>query len=212
MRLILLGPPGVGKGTQASNIVGKYDIPHISTGDMFRTNIKSNTPLGVEAKGYMDKGLLVPDDLVISMVKDRLLEEDCKDGFLLDGFPRTIDQGVALDKELHEMDIKLDKVVNIQADKDVLIKRITGRRVCKSCGATYHVNHLPPKVEGICDIDGGELYQREDDKIETVATRIEVYFKQTEPLIDYYKQKDLILDVDGTRGIKEIFETIVSSL
>ena len=212
MRLILLGPPGVGKGTQASNIVEKYDIPHISTGDMFRTNIKSNTPLGIEAKGYMDKGLLVPDELVISMVKDRLLEEDCKDGFLLDGFPRTIDQGVALDKELHEMNIKLDKVVNIQADKDVLIKRITGRRVCKSCGATYHVTNLPPKVEGICDIDGGELYQREDDKIETVATRIEVYFKQTEPLIDYYRQKDLILDVDGTRGIKEIFETIVSSL
>lgn len=212
MRLILLGPPGVGKGTQASNIVGKYDIPHISTGDMFRTNIKSNTPLGIEAKGYMDKGLLVPDELVISMVKDRLLEDDCKDGFLLDGFPRTIDQGVALDKELHEMDIKLDKVVNIQADKDVLVKRITGRRVCKSCGATYHVTNLPPKVEGVCDIDGGELYQREDDKIETVATRIEVYFKQTEPLIDYYRQKDLILDVDGTRGIKEIFETIVSSL
>lgn len=212
MRLILLGPPGVGKGTQASNIVEKYDIPHISTGDMFRTNIKSNTPLGIEAKGYMDKGLLVPDELVISMVKDRLLEEDCKDGFLLDGFPRTIEQGVALDKELHEMDIKLDKVVNIQADKDVLIKRITGRRVCKSCGATYHVTNLPPKAEGICDIDGGELYQREDDKIETVATRIEVYFKQTEPLIDYYRQKDLILDVDGTRGIKEIFETIVSSL
>lgn len=212
MRLILLGPPGVGKGTQASNIVKKYDIPHISTGDMFRSNIKSNTELGTLAKGYMDKGLLVPDELVISMVKDRLLQEDCKGGFLLDGFPRTIEQGVALDKELHEMGISLDKVVNIQADKDVLVERITGRRVCKSCGATYHVTNVPSKVEGICDIDGGELYQREDDKIDTVATRIEVYFKQTEPLIDYYRQKGLILDIDGTRDVKQIFETIVNSL
>lgn len=212
MRLILLGPPGVGKGTQASNIVKKYDIPHISTGDMFRANIKSNTPLGVSAKEYMDKGLLVPDELVISMVKDRLLEEDCKDGFLLDGFPRTIEQGVALDKELHEMSINLDKVVNIQADEDVLVERITGRRVCKSCGATYHITNLPSKTEGICDIDGGELYQREDDKIDTVATRIKVYFEQTEPLINYYRQKGLILDIDGTREIREIFETIVNSL
>ncbi len=179
---------------------------------MFRANIKSNTPLGISAKEYMDKGLLVPDELVISMVKDRLLQEDCKDGFLLDGFPRTIEQGVALDRELHDMGIKLDKVVNIQADKDVLVERITGRRVCKTCGATYHVTNLPPKVEGVCDIDGGELYQREDDKIETVDTRIKVYFKQTEPLINYYRQKGLILDVDGTREIKEIFETISNSL
>ncbi|MGO1469572.1 MAG: adenylate kinase [Tissierella sp.] len=212
MRLILLGPPGVGKGTQASNIVKKYDIPHISTGDMFRANIKSNTPLGISAKEYMDKGLLVPDELVISMVKDRLLEDDCKDGFLLDGFPRTIEQGVALDRELHEMGIKLDKVVNIQADKDVLIERITGRRVCKSCGATYHITNIPPKVEGVCDIDGGELYQREDDKIDTVATRIKVYFEQTEPLVNYYRQKGLIVDVDGTGEIKQIFDTIVDSL
>ncbi len=212
MRLILLGPPGVGKGTQASNIVEKYNIPHISTGDMFRENIKANTELGISAKGYMDKGLLVPDELVISMVKDRLLKDDCKNGFLLDGFPRTMEQGIALDKELQELGMKLDEVVNIQADEDVLIKRITGRRVCRTCGATYNIPSFPPKVEGICDIDGGELYQRDDDKIETVATRIQVYHKQTEPLIDYYRQKDLIIDIDGTIGVKQIFETIVNSL
>lgn len=212
MRLILLGPPGVGKGTQASRIIEKYDIPHISSGDMFRTNIKEGTELGVSAKEYMDKGLLVPDELVISMVMDRLSQDDCKEGFLLDGFPRTIDQGKELDKGLEELDVELDKVINIQADKDILIERITGRRVCEKCGATYHIKYNPPKVEGVCDIDGGKLYQREDDTVETVTIRIEVYYEQTEPLIDYYRKKNLILDVDGTREIQEIFETIVNSL
>lgn len=212
MRLVLLGPPGAGKGTQASAIVKKYDIPHISTGDIFRANIKEGTELGKEAKQYMDKGLLVPDELVVSIVKDRLLQADCKNGFLLDGFPRTLNQGAALDEELSKMSIKLDKVVNIDADKDILIERAIGRRVCKECGATYHVKNMPPKVEGKCDLDGGTLLQRDDDKEETVATRIQVYLKQTQPLINYYKEKGLILNVDGTKPIDEIFETIVEAL
>lgn len=212
MRLILLGPPGVGKGTQASAIVEKYNIPHISTGDIFRANIKSGTELGKKAKEYMNKGLLVPDELVISIVKDRLTKEDCEEGFLLDGFPRTVAQAEALDSELKDMGIKLDKVVNIDADKDTLIQRATGRRICKACGATYHIKNKPPKKEGICDIDGGELHQRDDDKKETVATRIGVYLAQTEPLIDYYRKKDIILDVDGTNPIDAIFQTIAKSL
>lgn len=212
MRLVLLGPPGVGKGTQASNIVKKYNIPHISTGDIFRTNIKEGTELGKTAKEYMDKGLLVPDEIVVSIVKDRLSKEDCQNGFLLDGFPRTVEQAEALDNELSKMGIKLDKVVNIDADEDILIDRVTGRRICKKCGATYHIKNMPPKVEGICDIDGETLYQRDDDKVETVKTRIQVYLKQTQPLINYYKNKGLILDIDGTKPIDEIFQTIVNSL
>lgn len=212
MRIILLGPPGVGKGTQASNIVKKYKIPHISTGDIFRANIKEGTELGLIAKGYMDKGLLVPDDLVVSIVKDRLTKDDCKDGFLLDGFPRTVDQAEALDKELVAMGIKLDKVVNIDADKDILVERAIGRRICKECGATYHIKNNPPKVEGICDLDGGELYQRDDDTVETVSTRIQVYLDQTQPLIAYYREQGLILDIDGTRPIEEVFNTIVNSI
>lgn len=212
MRIILLGPPGVGKGTQASNIVKKYNIPHISTGDIFRANIKSGTELGITAKSYMDKGLLVPDEIVVSIVQDRLAQDDCKDGFLLDGFPRTVEQAEALDIELDKMGIKLDKVVNIDADKDVLIARVTGRRICRECGATYHVINNPPKVEGVCDIDGGELYQRADDTEETVATRIQVYLEQTQPLIDYYRKKGLLLDVDGTKPIEEVFRTIINSI
>lgn len=212
MRLVLLGPPGVGKGTQASAIVEKYNIPHISTGDIFRANIKQGTDLGVKAKEYMDKGLLVPDDLVVSIVKDRLTQEDCKAGFLLDGFPRTIKQAEILDQELVKMSINLDKVVNIYADKETLIERAVGRRICKTCGASYHIKFNPPKVENICDIDGGELFQREDDTEKTVATRIEVYQDQTQPLISYYEEKGTILNVDGTQPIDKVFEDIVKAL
>ena len=212
MRLVLLGPPGAGKGTQASSIVEKSNIPHISTGDIYRANIKEGTALGQEAKAYMDKGLLVPDELVVSIVKDRLLKDDCKEGFLLDGFPRTVRQAEALDSELDKMGIKLDRVININADPEILIERAVGRRICRECGATYHVKYNPPKVEGVCDKDGGELYQRDDDTEETVTTRINVYMEQTEPLIDYYKNQGLLLDVDGTRKIEEVFVDITSEL
>lgn len=212
MRLVLLGPPGAGKGTQASAIVDKYNIPHISTGDIFRANIKEGTDLGKEAKAYMDKGLLVPDELVVSIVKDRLTKDDCKEGFLLDGFPRTVNQAQALDSELHKMDTKLDRVININASAEILIERAVGRRICKECGATYHIKFNPPKVAGICDIDGGVLYQRDDDNVETVSTRINVYMEQTEPLIAYYKEQNLLLDVDGTKSIDAIFETISKEL
>ena len=212
MRLVLLGPPGAGKGTQASAIVEKYNIPHISTGDIFRANIKEGTALGQEAKAYMDKGLLVPDELVVSIVKDRLLKDDCKEGFLLDGFPRTVKQAEALDSELDKMGIKLNRVININADPEILIERAVGRRICRECGATYHVKYNPPKVEGVCDKDGGELYLRDDDTEETVTTRINVYMEQTEPLIDYYKNQGLLLDVDGTKTIDEVFVDIISGL
>lgn len=212
MRLVLLGPPGAGKGTQASAIVERYKIPHISTGDIFRANIKGGTELGIQAKSYMDKGLLVPDELVVDIVKDRLTEDDCKNGFLLDGFPRTVKQAEALDSELKAMGIKLDRVVNIQADKDILIQRAIGRRICKECGATYHIKYNPPKVEGICDLDNSPLYQRDDDNEETVTTRINVYLEQTQPLIDYYREKGLILDIDGTKPIDEITNSIINEL
>jgi len=212
LRLVLLGPPGAGKGTQASAIVKKYNIPHISTGDIFRENIKQGTELGKKAKEYIDKGLLVPDDIVVSIVKDRILEEDCKNGFLLDGFPRTLNQGEALDDELSQMNLKLDKVININVEKEVLIERTIGRRICKDCGATYHIKFNPPVKEGICDNCGGKLYQRDDDTQETIEKRIEVYQKQTKPLIDYYTKKGLILNVDGTKKISEIFDEIVEAL
>lgn len=212
MRLVLLGPPGAGKGTQASAIVERYKIPHISTGDIFRANIKGGTELGIQAKSYMDKGLLVPDELVVNIVKDRLTKDDCKNGFLLDGFPRTVKQAEALDSELKAMGIKLDRVVNIQADKDILIQRAIGRRICKECGATYHIKYNPPKVEGICDLDNSPLYQRDDDNEETVTTRINVYLEQTQPLIDYYREKGLILDIDGTKPIDEITNSIINEL
>lgn len=212
LRLILLGPPGAGKGTQAVNIVKKYNIPHISTGDMFRKNIKEGTDLGIKAKEYMDKGLLVPDDLVVAIVKDRLTENDCKEGFLLDGFPRTVNQADTLDVELKSLNYELDNVINIDVSKEELIERAVGRRVCKDCGATYHIKFNLPKVENVCDVCGGELIQRKDDTVETVTKRIEVYLEQTEPLIDYYEKKGILINIDGKQDIVKVFEDIVKSL
>ncbi len=213
MRLVLLGPPGAGKGTQASNIIKEYDVVHISTGDIFRKNIKEQTELGKKVKGYLDKGLLVPDELTVDLVWDRLDQEDCKNGFLLDGFPRTLAQADALQKGLEKRSINLDKVINIEVDKSVLVKRLAGRRVCTNCGATYHVDVKPTKVEGVCDeCKGHSVIQRDDDKEETVLNRIEVYENETAPLIGYYNNLDLIYNVDGTLPVDEVFEKIKSYL
>ncbi len=212
MKLVLLGPPGAGKGTQAAEIVKKYNVPHISTGDIFRKNISEGTDLGKKAKEYIDKGLLVPDELVVAIVKDRLSESDCKEGFLLDGFPRTVDQADALDTELKNLNYSLDKVLNIYVDKDALIERAVGRRICKSCGATYHISFNKPKEEGKCDLCGGELFQRSDDTEETVAKRIGVYLEQTEPLIDYYNKKGILANIDGDQDIDKVFAEIVTVL
>lgn len=212
MRLILLGPPGAGKGTQAEGIKKEFNIPHISTGDIFRENIKNNTELGKKAQEYMNKGLLVPDELVVDLVKDRLSKNDCNKGFLLDGFPRTIEQAEALDKELKKMDKKLDKAININVSEEVLVERIVGRRICKDCKATYHVKFNPPQKEGICDKCGGKLYQRDDDKEETVQKRIKVYKEETQPLIDYYDKKGLILNINGEQEINKVLEDIINNL
>ncbi|HBH11892.1 MAG: Adenylate kinase [Clostridiales bacterium 38_11] len=212
MRLLLLGPPGAGKGTQAERISREFDIPHISTGDIFRENIKQETELGRKAQGYMNQGLLVPDELVVDLVKDRLLKEDCIKGFLLDGFPRTIFQADALDAELSKMESKLDRAINIQVKKEVLIERAVGRRVCKSCGAAFHIKFKPSEIEGICDRCGGELHQRKDDLEETVIKRIEVYLEQTEPLIEYYSQKGILANIDGEQEIQTVFEDIIEEL
>ncbi len=212
MKLVLLGPPGAGKGTQASNIVKKYQIPHISTGDIFRKNIKENTELGLKAKEYMDKGLLVPDDIVVAIVKDRLIQDDCKKGFLLDGFPRTDAQAKALDTELQNLEFNLDYVINIEVDKDALINRAIGRRICKECGATYHVEFNPPSATEICDECGNELYQRKDDTEATVKTRIEVYLEQTKPLIDYYNKQNILVNINGLQDIDKVFSDITDVL
>ncbi len=212
MRLILLGPPGAGKGTQAEYITSKYAIPHISTGDIFRKNIKEGTELGKRAKSYIDSGALVPDSLVVEIVEDRLKEEDCKSGFLLDGFPRTEVQAEELDKVLTKMEVSLNAVINIKVNPDVLVSRAVGRRICKNCGATYHVTNNPTKEAGVCDKCGGELYQRTDDVEETVKNRINVYMNETAPLISYYSSKGNLVDIEGEQDIKLVFEDIVTAL
>ena len=212
LRPILLGPPGAGKGTQAVKIVEKYGIPHISTGDIFRENIKNGTELGKKAQEYMNRGELVPDDLVIEIATDRLLKDDCKNGFLLDGFPRTVYQAEKLDEFLAAHDGKIDTVLDIAVGKDELITRLTGRRVCKACGASFHVVNIPPKKEGICDYCGGELIQRADDNLETVTNRIDVYEAQTMPLVEYYENAGNIAHIDGTTGLDNVFADIVKAL
>ncbi|CEP50334.1 adenylate kinase [[Clostridium] sordellii] len=212
MRIILLGPPGAGKGTQAAGIVEKYNIPHISTGDIFRKNIKEGTELGKKAKGFIDQGLLVPDELTVGLVTDRISQPDCKNGFMLDGFPRNVAQAQHLDEYLKEVGISLDKVVNIEVGKDILVGRAVGRRICKSCGATYHVEFNPPKVDGVCDVCGGELYQRADDNEETVSKRIQVYLDETKPLVNYYSQEGIIANINGQQSIDKVFADIVNAL
>ncbi len=212
LRTVLLGPPGAGKGTQAVRIVEKYNVPHISTGDIFRENIKNGTELGKKAQEDMNKGELVPDDLVIEIATTRLLADDCKEGFLLDGFPRTVYQAEKLDAFLEEHGMKLDKVIDIEVEKEELITRLTGRRVCKACGASFHVVNIPPKTEGICDNCGGELFQRADDTIETVENRIEVYIEQTMPLVDYYTAAGNIAVIDGALALDTVFDAIVEAI
>ncbi|EPY2271982.1 adenylate kinase [Clostridium sporogenes] len=205
MRVILLGPPGAGKGTQAKLISEKFSIPHISTGDIFRANIKEKTPLGIEAKRYIDNGQLVPDEVTIGIVKDRLTKDDCDNGFLLDGFPRTVAQAEALDEFLKGINKDLDVALLIKVPEEFILERMTGRRVCTSCGASYHIRFNPPKIEGKCDICDNELIQRKDDTEATVKERLEVYSKQTYPLINYYKDNGIISEVNGTESIDEVF-------
>jgi adenylate kinases len=210
--ILLMGPPGAGKGTQAALIVDKYHIPHISTGDMFRAAVKEGTPLGLEAKRYMDAGGLVPDSVTIGIVKERLAKPDCKAGFILDGFPRTLEQAAALDGTLLALGIKLSGVLNIAVPDAELVRRATGRRICKGCGATYHVEFNPPVSPAKCDKCGGEIYQRADDTEATVAKRLAVYQAQTQPLIGYYREKRLYTEVDGRQPIEEVFAAIETSL
>ncbi len=208
MRLLIMGAPGAGKGTQAALIKNEYKIAHISTGDMFRYHMSNNTPLGIEAHKYIDHGNLVPDELTIQMVYERLQEDDLANGFLLDGFPRNLNQAVALDDILKKLNIKLDCVLNITVDDNLLINRITGRRTCTKCGASYHVVSNKPKVEGICDVCGSTLVQRKDDTEETIKTRLDVYYKQTKPVLDYYEKTGIVKNVFGIGNIDEIFNNV----
>ena len=206
MNIILMGLPGAGKGTQASEIVKKFPIPHISTGDMFRKAIKDETDLGKEAKSYMDRGELVPDEVTVGIVKERISEDDAKKGFLLDGFPRTIDQAESLSQIMSELDREIDAVINIEVPEEELMNRLTGRRICEKCGTTYHLVFNPPKVDGICDIDGGKLYQREDDNPETVSNRLSVNVKQSKPILEYYNNKG------GSKDIDEVTNDVIDIL
>ncbi|HEY4553159.1 MAG TPA: adenylate kinase [Bacillaceae bacterium] len=208
MNLVLMGLPGAGKGTQAEKIVDKYGIPHISTGDMFRAAMKEGTDLGLKAKAFMDEGALVPDEVTIGIVRERLSKEDCEKGFLLDGFPRTVPQAEALEGMLDGLGKKIDYVLNIEVDQSILMERLTGRRICKNCGATYHLVFNPPSSEGVCDRCGGELYQRADDNAETVQNRLDVNIKQSKPLLDFYSEKGYLRNIDGQREISEVFADI----
>ncbi len=212
MRIIMLGAPGAGKGTQAKKIAAKYSIPHISTGDIFRANIKNGTELGKKAKTYMDQGLLVPDELVVDLVVDRVNQEDCANGYVLDGFPRTIPQAEALDKALMEMGQSIDYAINVEVPDENIVQRMSGRRACVNCGATYHIVYAPTKKENVCDTCEGELILRDDDKPETVQKRLNVYHEQTQPLIDYYTEKNKLVEVDGTIDIEKVFDAIVKIL
>ena len=212
MKIIMLGAPGAGKGTQAKKIAERYGLPHVSTGDIFRANIKNGTELGMEAKKYMDQGMLVPDELTVKILLDRVAQEDCKNGYILDGFPRTIPQAEVLDKALTELGDKIDYAVNVHVPDENIVHRMSGRRACVSCGGTYHVVYAPTKKEGICDACGGELILRDDDKPETVQKRLAVYHEQTQPLIDFYQNKGILVEVDGTKEMAEVFEAIVAIL
>ena len=212
MKIIMLGAPGAGKGTQAKQIATKYSIPHISTGDIFRANIKNGTELGKKAKEYMDQGLLVPDELTCDLVMDRIAQDDAKNGFVLDGFPRTIPQAEALDAALTKIGQAMDYAIDVDVPDENIINRMSGRRACLNCGATYHIVSIPPKKEGICDTCGNELVLREDDKPETVKKRLDVYHDQTQPLIDYYQGKGILKSVNGTQPMEKVFEDITNIL
>lgn len=212
MNILFMGPPGAGKGTQAEVIVNEFGIPHISTGDAFRLAIKQQTPVGIKAKEYMDQGLLVPDDVTVGIVRERLQQSDCEKGFLLDGFPRTLSQAEALEELLSGLGRKLDHVINLKVDRNKLLARLTGRRICKSCGSTYHVIFNPPVQEGVCDKCGGELYQRSDDNEESVGTRLDEYINKTAPLLTFYEDKGLLRQVDGEQEIGTVSKEIVSIL